>query len=63
MEVKLGIGETIVTVPENAALEIDAHAGAGEVDVLGEVDEGTGAGARVSIPGSTADAPVLDARG
>jgi len=59
VEVKLGIGETIVTVPENAALEIDAHAGAGEVDVLGEVDEGTGAGARVSIPGSTADAPVL----
>jgi len=59
LEVKLGIGETIVTVPENAALEIDARAGAGEVDVLGEVDEGAGADARVSIPGSTADAPVL----
>ena len=59
VDVKLGIGEVIVTVPEGVALEIDARAGAGEVDVFGHRDDGAGAHERLTVSGSTADAPVL----
>ena len=59
VDVKLGIGEVIVTVPEGVALEIDARAGAGEVNVLGDRDDGAGAHERVTVAGSTAGAPVL----
>lgn len=47
------------TVPEDVALEIDARAGVGEVNVLGDRDEGAGAHEFVAISGSTEDAPVL----
>ncbi|MGZ8686995.1 MAG: PspC domain-containing protein [Gaiellaceae bacterium] len=60
VEVKLGIGEVVVTVPEDVALEIDARAGVGDVTVLGEHDDGPGAHKRVSVAGSTPDAPVLE---
>ena len=59
VDVKLGIGEVIVTVPEGVALEIDARAGAGEVNVLGDRDDGAGAHERLTVSGATADAPVL----
>ena len=59
VEVKLGIGEAVVTVPEGVALEIDARAGAGEVNVLGDRDDGAAAHERVSLPGPSADAPLL----
>ena len=59
IDVRLGIGEVVVTVPADVALEIDARAGAGEVDVLGDRDEGTPAHERVTVAGATTDAPVL----
>jgi len=59
VDVKLGVGEVVVTVPEDVALEIDARAGVGEVNVLGDRDEGAGAHELVTISGSTEDAPVL----
>ncbi|HWN23068.1 MAG TPA: PspC domain-containing protein, partial [Gaiellaceae bacterium] len=40
IEAKLGIGELVVTVPEDAALVIDAHTAAGRVDALGQEDDG-----------------------
>jgi len=46
-------------VPEGVTLEIDARAGVGEVNVLGNRDEGAGAHERTSVAGSTPDAPVL----
>ena len=59
IDVRLGIGEIVVTVPEGVAVEIDARAGAGEVDVFGDRDEGPAAHEKVTVSGSTADAPVL----
>jgi len=59
VDVRLGIGDVIVTVPEGAALEIDARASVGEVNVLGDRDEGAAAHKRVTVEGSTTDAPVL----
>jgi phage shock protein PspC (stress-responsive transcriptional regulator) len=59
IDVRLGIGEIVVTVPHGVAVEIDARAGAGEVDVFGDRDEGPGAHEKVAVSGSTADAPVL----
>ncbi|MDQ3066813.1 MAG: PspC domain-containing protein [Actinomycetota bacterium] len=59
VDVKLGVGEIILTVPEGVALEIDARAAVGEVDVLGTHDEGAAAHERVMVAGPTALAPVL----
>ena len=60
VDAKVGIGELVVTVPRDAALEIDARTGLGRVDVLGREDDGTAAHERISVPGATADAPVLE---
>lgn len=59
LDVKLGIGEIIVTVPEGVGLEIDARAGIGEVDVLGDRDDGAGAHERLTVGGAATNAPVL----
>jgi phage shock protein PspC (stress-responsive transcriptional regulator) len=59
VEASLGIGDLLVEVPEGVALEIDAHAGAGDVVVFGVGDDGLGVDKQVSLPGPTADAPVL----
>ena len=56
----MGVGELVITVPAGVALEIDAHAGVGDVDVLGDGDDGIDAHKILSIPGPTPDAPVLD---
>jgi phage shock protein PspC (stress-responsive transcriptional regulator) len=56
---RVGVGELVITVPEDVALRIDAEAGAGEVNVLGEFDDGVNAGRTVTVAGSTPDAPVL----
>ena len=60
VDASVGIGQLVITVPEDVALEIDARVGAGEVDVLGATDDGVGAHKTVTLPGATADAPVLD---
>ena len=60
VDVELGIGDLLVRVPEHTALEIDARAGAGQVTVLGESDDGTGAEERAVVQGSTPAAPVLE---
>jgi uncharacterized membrane protein YdfJ with MMPL/SSD domain len=60
VDVELGIGNLLVRVPDGAALEIDAHAVGGQVTVLGETEDGSGAGERAVVPGPTADAPVLE---
>jgi hypothetical protein len=59
LEVDLGIGELLVTVPEGVALEVDGHAGVGQVTVLGQLDDGTGAHKRVVVPAPTTGAPLL----
>jgi predicted membrane protein len=50
----------VLTVPEDVALEIDANAGVGEVNILGERDDGFDAHLTRTVPGSTPDAAVLD---
>ncbi len=59
IDVNLGIGEVIVTVPAGVALEIDARAGAGEVNVLGDRDDGAGAHEQLTVAGAGTNAPVL----
>lgn len=59
VDVSLGIGDLLVTVPEGVALDIDAHAGIGEVLLLGQSDDGVAADRQLNAPGATADAPVL----
>ena len=59
VEVSLGIGELTVTVPEDVAVEVDAHAGAGEVIVLGSADDGIGADKELTFAGAEADSPTL----
>ena len=63
VDVSLGMGSLVVTVPEEAAVEVDAHAGAGEVVLFGASDDGIGADREVSLPGPEPDSPrlVLDA--
>jgi phage shock protein PspC (stress-responsive transcriptional regulator) len=58
--VSLGIGSLVVTLPEDVAVDIDAHAGAGEVNVLGATDDGIGADREIHLPGSEPDAPTLE---
>jgi predicted membrane protein len=60
VDASVGIGKLVVTVPEDVAVEIDAHAGVGSIDLLGARDDGVDADRTLSLPGSTADAPVLD---
>jgi len=60
VDASVGIGQLVITVPPDVALEIDARVGAGEVDVLGATDDGVGAHRTVTLPGATTDAPVLD---
>ena len=60
VEASVGIGSLVITVPEGVALEIDAEAGIGEVDVLGSTDDGVDAHQALSLDGPTPDAPVLE---
>lgn len=60
VDTSVGIGKILVTVPEDVAVVMDAHAGVGSVDVLGARDDGVDADRRIALPGSTRDAPVLD---
>jgi phage shock protein PspC (stress-responsive transcriptional regulator)/predicted membrane protein len=60
VDASLGIGSLVITVPEDVALEIDAQAGVGEVNLLGRRDDGIDAHRKLSVAGSTPDAPVLE---
>jgi hypothetical protein len=60
VDVELGIGDLLVKVPEDAALEIRARADAGQVTVLGKTDDGRGAEERAVVQGKTPAAPVLE---
>jgi hypothetical protein len=52
IEASIGIGELDVIVPGNAALEVDAELGAGNVRVRDEEHDGTNVDVKTSSPGS-----------
>ena len=60
VDASVGIGSLLITVPENVALEIDAQAGVGELNVLGERDDGINAHRTFRFAGATPDAPKLE---
>jgi phage shock protein PspC (stress-responsive transcriptional regulator) len=60
VDASVGVGQLLITVPEGVAVEVDAHAGVGEVNLFGARDDGIDAQRTITIPGSTPDAPVLD---
>jgi phage shock protein PspC (stress-responsive transcriptional regulator) len=59
VDASVGAGELVIRVPEDVALQIDAHAGVGEVDILGELDDGIDVDRTLTLAGSTPDAPLL----
>ena len=52
IEVSIAIGELVVILPREVSVEINARAGIGEVDVLGETSAGVGAEVDLTTPGS-----------
>ena len=60
VDASVGIGKLVVTVPEDVAVVIDAHAGVGSIDLMGARDDGVDADRELTLPGSTPDAPMLD---
>jgi phage shock protein PspC (stress-responsive transcriptional regulator) len=60
VDASVGVGSLVITVPDGVALEIDAEAGIGEVDIFGSTDDGVDAHRALSLPGPTPDAPVLE---
>jgi len=59
LDASVGAGELVITVPEGVALEVDAHAGVGEIDIVGESDDGIDVDRTLTLAGSTPDAPLL----
>jgi phage shock protein PspC (stress-responsive transcriptional regulator) len=59
IDASVGAGELLITVPEGVALDVDVHAGVGEVDLLGDHDDGVDVHRKLTLSGSTPDAPVL----
>jgi phage shock protein PspC (stress-responsive transcriptional regulator) len=60
VDASVGVGNLVITVPRDVALEIDAHAGVGEVNILGRRDDGVDAQKTITVAGSSPDAAVLD---
>ena len=61
VDVALGIGDLLVRVPDDAALEIRGDcADGGQVTVLGKTDEGTLPDEHAAARGSTSAAPTLE---
>ncbi len=61
IEADVGLGELLIIVPEDAAVVIDARAGAGEVRLFGERSEGVDVQDGYRSSGSGADVLVIDA--
>ena len=61
VDASVGAGELVITVPEGVALEVDAHAGVGEIDVVGETRRRHRRRRHrtLILAGSTPDAPLL----
>lgn len=53
VEASLGIGDLLVLVPADAAVDVDAQAGIGDVVVLGAQESGIGAEVDVTAPGTS----------
>jgi phage shock protein PspC (stress-responsive transcriptional regulator) len=52
VKVELGIGHLVVEVPRDLNLEIESHAGAGEIDLLGREEDGVSTDLDRSVAGS-----------
>ena len=60
VDAHLGVGQLLVTVPPEVAVDLDAHAGVGDINALGLQDDGAGVNVHRFFPGATPDAPVLE---
>ncbi len=63
VDASVGAGELVITVPEGVALEVDAHAGVGEIDVVGESDDGIDVDQTLTLAGSTSGCAAAPTRG
>jgi phage shock protein PspC (stress-responsive transcriptional regulator) len=63
VKVQLGVGDLIVRVPDDITVEVDARAGAGQVTLFGQADDGRGVHVRTTDVGTDRlRVLVLDAR-
>ena len=60
VDASVGVGELVITVPEDVTLRLDAHVGAGDIDVLDEHHNGVDVDRKLISPGATPASPVLD---
>jgi phage shock protein PspC (stress-responsive transcriptional regulator) len=60
VDASVGMGELVITVPEDVVLRIDAHVGAGDLDLLGEHHSGVDVDRTLTVLGLTATSHVLD---
>lgn len=51
IDAKLGIGDLLVLVPEDADVTVDAHVGAGNIDALGQQEDGLDVDLDEEFPG------------
>jgi hypothetical protein len=51
VEAQLGIGDLLVLVPEDADVTVDAHVGAGNIDALGQQEDGLDVDLDEEFPG------------
>ncbi|HZO35566.1 MAG TPA: PspC domain-containing protein [Solirubrobacteraceae bacterium] len=58
---KLGIGDLAVRVPRGASVRVVAHAGAGEIRLLGDLHDGSSVDAAASVSGPSTRTVVIDA--
>ena len=60
VDASVGIGELVITVPDDVTVRLDAHVGGGDLDVLGEHHDGLDVDRVLVAPGPTPTSPVLD---
>lgn len=59
----VGFGQLVVRAPQGVPVELEGHASAGEVEVLGSDDDGFDARRTVALPGDTGETRILRVEG
>ena len=61
VEADVGLGELLIIVPDDVAVDVEARSGAGEVRIFGERSDGIDVQDEFRSPGSDRDVLVIDA--
>jgi predicted membrane protein len=61
VEADVGLGDLLIIVPDDVAVDVTAQSGAGEVRIFGEKSDGIDVEDTYRSPGSARDVLVIDA--